>query len=391
MIPYLIHTSLLSAGKNIRAALFTMHARLPIFTLLVVLLGSSCQRKAVQSGTVENPPVKSALTDKAKMASGSRPVHPYSVVSGGLSTPQEMATAVMDDAVVREHYAGLVPASFKVEKLQGDRQGFVSYRIRDKVFWTKRMMTLKKGEVVLTDGATMLRGRCGNRVSSVPMEPVAAKGGEPEEVVFDSFQDERLLASIPPVPEASPIGGALVLTRYPEISGAESRLISPGLFYGLFLEPAGVIASSPLYIPFGGGGFAVGGTAGGGGGNGFLPPSAGPGTLNPAGPFPPALFNPTLITYLPPTPNLTVPPTSGPPPRPPPSASCRPRAPFRRPSSPRKRCRLRPRRRSRRPTNLRAGPLPFRRTSRRHQPSVRLRCWIHHYRQIRPFRNRAHS
>lgn len=345
MIPYLIHTSLLSADKNIRASFFTMRARLLILTLLVVLLGSSCQRKAVQSGTVENPPVQSALADQARPASGRRPVHPYSVVSGGLSTPQEMATAVKNDTVVREHYAGLVPASFKVEKLQEDRQGYVSYRIRDKVFWTTRMMTLKKGEVVLTDraltdgaltdGATMLRGRCGNRVSSIPMEPVAAKGDEPEEVVFDSFQDERLLAGIPPVPEASPIGGALVLTRYPEVSGADSLLISPGSLYGLFLEPAGVGGSSPRYIPFGGGG----GFAGGGGGNGSLPPSAGLGPLNPAGPFPPALLNPALITYVPPaltpglpppgpygppqpyvppTPNVTVPPTSGPPPSRPP-------------------------------------------------------------------------
>ena len=309
-----------------------MRARLPILTLLLVLLSTSCQRNAVETRTVGNPPVKSASTTRAQATAGNRPVHPYSVVSGGISSPEEMATAVKDDAVVGEHYAGLVPASFKVEKLPADRQGYVSYRVRDKILWSKRMMTLKKGEVVLTDGATMLRGRCGNRVSAIPMAPVAVTGEEPEEVVLDSFQEWHLLAGIPPVPEASPVGGTLVFTRYPDVSHPDSLLISPGSSYGLFLGPTGMGS----YIPFGGGGTS----GGGGGGGGTLPPSVGGGPFTAGGPFsPPTLFNPSLITYVPPaltpglppvgpygtpqpyvppTPTLTAPPTSELPPSLPP-------------------------------------------------------------------------
>ena len=270
----------------------------------------------------------------------SRPVHPYSVVFEGLSGPEEMAAAIKEDKVVSEHYAGLIPARFRAEKLQADRQGYVSYRVRDKIFWTKRMMTLKKGEMVLTDGSTMLRGRCGNLVSASPMEPVAAPGSEPEEAVLDSFQESRLLAGIPPVPESSPVDGELILTRYPKISSAGSLLISPGSSYGLIVPQAGIGSSNAAIVFLGG----VGGGVGGGGST-FSPSYPSPGgnpPLTPGGPWTPLSVPPSLIAYVPPaltpvlpptgpygppqpyipsTPNFTVPPTPVPPPgvQPPPA------------------------------------------------------------------------
>lgn len=285
-----------------------MPARLPILILLLVLLSASCQRKAGESGTPSNPIVPTATVAPGKVPPGSRPVHPYSIVSGGVSTPEEMATAVKSDKVVREHYLGLLPANFKGEKLQADRQGYVSYRIRDKVFWTKRMMTLKQGEVVLTDGATMIRGRCGNRVSAIPMEPVAAKGEEPEEVVLDSFQDERLLAGIPPVPEASPVGGTLTFTRYPQVSGADSLLVSPGSPNGLIVNPATIPPISVVLGPSGGG-------ASGGGGIITGPPNTVISPPTPQWPFPTVPPPPDLIVYLPPAIISVLPPTGpyGPP------------------------------------------------------------------------------
>lgn len=271
-----------------------MPARLPILILLLVLLSASCQRKTDDSGTSKNRIMPSAAVAPSKVTPGSRPVHPYSIVSGGVSTPEEMAHAVKSDKVVREHYAGLLPASFKAEKLRTDRQGYVSYRIRDKVFWTKRMMTLKRGEVVLTDGATMIRGRCGNRVSEIPMGPVAVEGDEPEEVVLDSFQEEKLLAGIPPVPEASPVGGTLTFTRYPEVSNPDSLLVSPGSSYGLIVEPSNIAPLGVILGPSGSGG----GTGGGGGGT-FSGGGIISGPPIPVGPFAPASL-PYLTAYVPP-------------------------------------------------------------------------------------------
>ena len=222
-----------------------------------------------------------------------------------------MATAVKEDKVVSEHYAGLVPAQFRAEKLQADRQGFVSYRVRGKIFWTKRMMTLKKGEIVLTDGSTMLRGRCGNRVSASPMEPVAAPGNEPEEAVLDSYQEARLLAGIPPVPEASPVDGELILTRYPEVSSAGSLLISPGSSYGLIVPQASIGSSNAVIVSSTGAGSGGGGSVSGGGttSSPSYPSSGGNPPLTPGGPWAPGSVPQSLIAYVPPALIPVLPPT----------------------------------------------------------------------------------
>jgi len=296
-----------------------MRARLSILTLLLTLLSASCQRKAAASRTADQVPVNFANSARVPVARPSRPVHPYSVVSGGLTGPEEMATAVSEDKVVSEHYAGLIPTRFKAEKLQSDRQGYVSYRVGDKIFWTERMMTLKKGEMVLTDGSTLLRGRCGNRVSASPMEPVAAPGNEPTEAVLDSFQEARLLAGIPPVPEPSPLDGELILTRYPEISSAGSLLISPGSSYGLIVPQASIGSSNAVIVSpsgAGGGSGGVGSVSGGGGvSSPSYPSSGGNPPLPPDGPWAPGSTPPALIAYVPPALIPLLPPTGpyGPP------------------------------------------------------------------------------
>lgn len=264
MSPDPIHNSLLLADKPTRKhCLFNMHPRFTILTLLLALLGISCQRQSAEA------PVRPAVAPKvaAPAPAPGRPVFPYSVVSGGLSDATEMAEAVKQDPVVREHYAGLRPTSFRTETLQEDRQGYVSYRIRDKVYWTRRLMTLKKGETVLTDGDTVLRGRCGNRISPVAMDPALPPELEPTEAVLNSWQDSRVLAGIPPVPVASPVGAALKLDRSAPVDFASSLLIPPdSSFFGTFPPQAGAVPPSGIWVgggspPGGGSGSAVGGGA----------------------------------------------------------------------------------------------------------------------------------
>lgn len=283
-----------------------MRLRFTILTLLLLLLGTSCQRQAADS-----PVVRQAMSPKAAAKAPGRPVFPYSVVSGGLTSPDEMAKAIKQDPVVSEHYAGLRPASFRSEVLQEDRKGYVSYRIRDKVYWTRRLMTLKKGEMVLTNGDTMLRGRCGNRISSIAMSPAAPASQEPTEAVLNSWQDSKLLAGIPPVPTPSPIGGALKFDRSaPEDPSAASLLLPPdSQLYGLIV-PSAHLGSPGAFLVAGGG--SPGGAGGGGVVGGGAPPEGTPSTV--PGPDP-GLTPPTgghpplLIASLPPFTERLLPPS----------------------------------------------------------------------------------
>ena len=111
-----------------------------------------------------------------------------------------MREAMRDDPVVEAHYAGLKPAGFRAEALPANRKGYVSYRIRDKIYWTRRMVTLQAGETVFTDGETMVRGRCGNLISAWPRQPVAPAEAEPAEIAMDQPVREAHLMLSPALP-----------------------------------------------------------------------------------------------------------------------------------------------------------------------------------------------
>jgi len=314
MSPDPIHNSLLFADKpNTEDRFFTMSPRFTILTLLLALLGTSCQRQAAEA-----PPVGPASAPKATTAAPGRPVFPYSIVSGGITSPTEMAEAIKQDPVVREHYAGLRPASFRTEVLPEDRKGYVSYRIRDKVYWSRRLMTLKKGETVLTNGETMLRGRCGNRISSVALAPTAPEKEEPTEAVLDSWQDSRLLAGIPPVPVAIPVGGTLAFDRSAPSDPAASSLLVPldSDVYGLYVPPNGFGSPGGIWIAGGSPNGGGGSLAGGGGASPVFPPgTTAPGTTTPGSlpgiepsPVPPIVFPPNIIASVPPGTVLPLPP-----------------------------------------------------------------------------------
>lgn len=288
-----------------------MRSRFTILTLLLALLATSCQRQSA------DPPVRPAAARTSPGETGAaapgRRVFPYSVVSGGVTTPAEMAAAVQQDSVVREHYSGLQPAAFRPEVLKEDRKGYVSYRIRDKVYWSRRLMTIKKGELVLTDGESLLRGRCGNRISPIALSPVAPEGVEPTEAVLDSSQDSRLLAGIPPIPVSSPVGGQLKFDRsFSENPSAGLLLLPPDSEMGGLIVPwANLVSPGGFWIAganaVGGGG---GGVIGGGGGGGpapvqpgVPPPGVEPGTIPPV-----VVPPPTVVPSVPPRIELPIPP-----------------------------------------------------------------------------------
>jgi len=102
-----------------------------------------------------------------------RTVYPFSVIPGGVRSAEEFAEAVATDPAVGAHYDDVTPAAMHVEAVDVPRAAYMSYRIGDQIYWTKRKLALHEGEQVLSDGSVTIRGRCGNRLSDEPMQPTS--------------------------------------------------------------------------------------------------------------------------------------------------------------------------------------------------------------------------
>jgi hypothetical protein len=99
-----------------------------------------------------------------------RPVYPYSVIPGGIRSVPEFREALLRDPVAAAHYAGFDISRSRVLELKAAKTAYVSYRIKDHVFWTSRRVRLLRGEAVITDGVHYGRARCGNRIEDVSRE-----------------------------------------------------------------------------------------------------------------------------------------------------------------------------------------------------------------------------
>jgi hypothetical protein len=160
-----------------------------------------------------------------------RKVYPYSVVPGGVRDARELKWAAEHDPVVAEHYAGFDYDHARVVRLVLARTAYVSYRIGKKIYWTRRRITLKKGETVITDGKMTARTRCANRVEELPQQ--ATSMSEPPALKFEEpmLPLPGTAMSTPPVP-------------------FESALLNPPGTPGV--GPAPPLG---LYNPLGGGGY----------------------------------------------------------------------------------------------------------------------------------------
>ena len=140
--------------------------------------------------------------DEALRSIEGRPIYPYSVVPGGVKDARELKWAADHDPVIATHYAGFDYDHARIVRLVLARTVFVSYRIGNKVYWTRRRVKLKKGETLLTDGKITARTRCGNRVEEIPQ--VAYSASEPPAMKFDEPMPALGPATEnPPVPYVS--------------------------------------------------------------------------------------------------------------------------------------------------------------------------------------------
>jgi hypothetical protein len=190
-----------------------------------------------------------------------RTVYPYSVIAGGAQSAQELREAVAVDPVVAQHYADFDIAKARRVTLDAPKLVYVSYRIGNKVFWTKHKVALRKGEAMLSDGPNMARTRCGNRISVLPVRPNAP--AEPSSSELEG-------------PEFAPMVSSPYLSAY--------SVSPPAMFSGPIQSPGPTASFVPVapFFPLPGGGGIVGNKSastpppGGGGGN-TPPPGGGTG------------------------------------------------------------------------------------------------------------------
>jgi hypothetical protein len=132
-----------------------------------------------------------------------RKVYPYSIVPGGAPNVDEAKLAMLRGDV-RANYTNVDFAKLHEVKLTANLSGYVSYRYGDKIYWTAKKLTLRAGETVFTDGQHIVRGRCLNCYSVVPMSPI--RPHEPSEKVLNAPVDVPVYAyKFPMLPVETPM------------------------------------------------------------------------------------------------------------------------------------------------------------------------------------------
>jgi hypothetical protein len=184
------------------------------------------------------------VPEKAEPAEGS--LFPFSVIPGGVRSAEELGNAIAQDPVVAEHYAGFDLSKTHTERAGESRLVYVSYRMGNSVFWTKRPLKIAKGETLITDGSHEARTRCGNRLSSTPVTPVSPE--EPTEEAMERVQDTDLLAIASPPPEM-PLAPPPATDIPPSVT---RRIFIPPIipiWWGSGTPPGGGIPVTPPVTP----------------------------------------------------------------------------------------------------------------------------------------------
>jgi hypothetical protein len=199
-----------------------------------------------------------------------RKVYPYSIVPGGAASLDE-AKVAMGRPDVRANYADVDFAKLHEVKLASNLSGYVSYRFEDKIYWTAKKLTLRAGERIFTDGVHIVRGRCLNCYSAIPMTPIRPLG--PSENLLDTPVDvpvfaykfpllpvevptlppplEGLTPSVPILPLTPvPSGGGIWFPIIPIIPPIHHHPGSPPAPPTTTIIPPPVVTPEPNYVWF---------------------------------------------------------------------------------------------------------------------------------------------
>ncbi len=170
-------------------------------------------------------------------------IFPLPILNGRAATPARIwlrspsaclrlrhREAIQRDRAVARHYAAFNLHKARIVELKSPRLVYLSYRLGDKIFWTRKQIKLKEGERIITDGDISARTRCANQVSVLPQTVVSTDEPLPEQLE-DPFG----------------VGGSATQIDFPNsIESALLRRTPPGLGEGP--------GSGFFGPPFGGGG-----------------------------------------------------------------------------------------------------------------------------------------
>lgn len=263
-----------TALRRLRQTLATLASILAVVVLLALanLYGLFEPLASVRSGA--GSAISPELIDISSPVAPRRPTYGYAVIPGGAWDAQELRRAVLRDAVVADHYRHVDPATMRAETVATDRLAYVSYRVDDRVYWTKRKLLIRNGETILTNGQVEIRSRCGNCISLEPMLPTS--DNEPDESQFDALTDEPLLVAWGWGPSVAP----MAVSAPPD-------------------DPEDILAGLPFgpMFPFGGGSFPGGPVTNvpNAGPPGILPLASGSDSPPPGTSAPPAGTDPPFV------------------------------------------------------------------------------------------------
>jgi hypothetical protein len=194
-----------------------------------------------------------------------RRVYPYSIIRGGIESVAELKHAIQSDSVAAKHFSDFDLSQARIVKLPIDKVAYVSYRVKDKVYWTQKKIKLARGEKIITDGVNSARTRCANRIS----ETAGASLGphEPSPEVLDTPEENPVAVAPPKSPIAAKTNNkdltpplvAAIPTSAAVPSGGRFPMFIPfvvggGAAAGTLLRPSGSSSAAPFSVPFSGGG-----------------------------------------------------------------------------------------------------------------------------------------
>ncbi len=173
---------------------------------------------------------------------GRRLVYPYSVVRGGVANADELKDAIEYDPVVARHFRGFDYQHAHLVRLSEKQTMFVSYRIGDRVYWTRRKVALHVGETLITDGKIVARTRCGNRVAAAPLD-----AGSPLEPSPDELEQPMIVRDfVAPPPALTAFSSApakLTPAILPAAKGGPWWFIPP-----IYIPPGSSSSGGPLAV-----------------------------------------------------------------------------------------------------------------------------------------------
>jgi hypothetical protein len=175
----------------------------------------------------------------------SRPAYLYSVIPGGVASVEELRHAVERDPVAAQHFAGFDFQRAHLVQVSEKQSMHVAYRVGDKVYWTRKKVSLRPGETLISDGKIVARTRCGNRVAMAPMGPPAMLDPLESDLDRPLFSNDMVTNEV--VPQADPY---VAQSALPEAAKALKPTNGRKKILPFFLLPLfGVAGGSSSHTP----------------------------------------------------------------------------------------------------------------------------------------------